>query len=82
MSRRRWSLLVGAWLLSLLAVGAFAQSRAITPLAEPITLTGADIAFRVEAMEGNRPVGKLIVRHNGRWVAPKSALEAITLASH
>ena len=81
MSRRSWSVIIGAWLLSLVAVAAVAQSRAITPLSEPITLSGADIAFRVEGLQGNAPVGKLLVRYNGKWVEPKSARELVTLAS-
>jgi hypothetical protein len=81
MSRRKWTILIGLWLLSLMAVGTVAQSKAVTPLSEPITLSGADIAFRVEGTQGNTPVGKLIVRYKGRWVEPRSALEPITLAS-
>ena len=81
MSRRSRSIIVGVWLLSLVAVAAVAQSRAITPLSEPITLSGSDIAFRVEGIQGNAPVGKLIVRYNGKWVAPKSAPEPVTLVA-
>jgi hypothetical protein len=81
MSRRTWSIIVGVWLLSLVAVAVVAQSPNVTPLPVPITLTGADIAFRVEGTQGNTPVGKLIVRYNGRWVIPKSAQEPIKLAA-
>lgn len=80
MSRRAWSVLVAAWLLSLVAVGAVAQSQAVTPLPEPLTLSGADIAFRVEGTQGGRPVGRLIVRYDGRWVEPRSVTEPIRLA--
>ena len=62
MSRCKWTVIFGAWLLSLVAVAAVAQSRGVTPLSEPITLTGADLAFRIEGMQGKTPVGKLIVR--------------------
>jgi hypothetical protein len=81
MSRRSWAVLVAVWLFSLVAVGAIAQSRVQTALPEPITLTGSDIAFRVEAVEGRRPVGKLIVRYNGQWVEPRAAAGTVTLAS-
>lgn len=81
MSRRTWSIIVGVWLLSLVAVAVVAQSPSVTPLPVPITLTGADIAFRVEGTQGNAPVGKLIVRYNGRWVTPKSAQGPISLAA-
>jgi hypothetical protein len=81
MSRRTWSIIVGVWLLSLVAVAVVAQPPGVTPLPVPITLTGADIAFRVEGTQGNAPVGTLIVRYNGRWVIPKSAQGPITLAA-
>ena len=81
MSRRKWAVIVAVWLLSLVAAVAVAQSKAVTPLAEPRTLTGTDIAFRVEGMQGNTPVGRLIVRFNGKWVEPKSAPEPAALAS-
>ena len=81
MSRRSWSVLIAVWLFSLVAVGAIAQSRVVRPLSEPITLTGSDIAFRVEGEEGQRPVGKLIVRYNGQWVEPRAAAGTVTLAS-
>jgi hypothetical protein len=73
--------IVAVWLLSLAAVAAVAQSRNTTPLSNPITLTGSDIAFRVEGTQGNIPVGKLIVRYKGKWVEPRSALEPVTLAA-
>ncbi len=81
MSRRSWAVLIGVWLFSLVAVAAIAQSRAVMPLSEPVTLTGADIAFRVDGQEGRTPVGRLIVRYNGKWVEPKAAAGAVTLAS-
>jgi hypothetical protein len=80
-SLRTWSVVVAVWLLSLAAVAAVAQSRVITPLAEPVILSGSDIAFRVEAEQGSRPVGKLLVRYNGRWIEPKSAPGTLNLAS-
>jgi hypothetical protein len=81
MSRRALSILFAAWLISLIAVAAIAQSRAIAPLSEPVTLRGDDIAFRVEGTQGSAPVGRLIVRYNGRWVEPRSAPEAVRLAA-
>ena len=81
MSRRSWSILIGVWLLSLVAVAAVGQSRAITPLSEPVTISGSDIGFRVEGIQGNAPVGKLIVRYNGKWVEPKSAPAPVKLAA-
>lgn len=81
MSRRICSVLVVAWLFSLVAVAAIAQSVAVVPLQEPVVLSGADIAFRVEGRQGTTPVGKLIIRFDGRWVEPKSAPDLTRLAS-
>jgi len=68
-------------IVALVVAGRSSQPPGVTPLPVPITLTGADIAFRVEGTQGNAPVGTLIVRYNGRWVIPKSAQGPITLAA-
>lgn len=81
MSLRTCSVLVVAWLFSLVAVAAIAQSRGVSPLSEPVVLSGGDIGFRVEGRQGNTPVGKLIIRFDGRWVEPRSVPQPITLAS-
>jgi hypothetical protein len=81
MSPRALSILLTAWLVSLIAVAAIAQSRQIVPLPEPMTLSGDDIAFRVEGTQGNAPVGRLLVRYNGKWVEPLTAPDTVRLAS-
>ena len=81
MSRRKWAVIIAVWLLSLVTVGAVAQMRAVMPLAEPLILTGGDIAFRVEGTQGITPVGKMIVRFNGKWVEPKLVPGPVTLAA-
>jgi hypothetical protein len=46
-------------------------SRAGAPAAtvpNPVVLSGSDVGFRVEAYEGNIPVGKLVVKVDGQWV--------------
>jgi hypothetical protein len=40
----------------------------------PMVLSGSDIGFRVEAMKGTTPVGRLVVRMNGQWVEPEYPL--------
>jgi len=34
----------------------------------PQIISGADIGFRVDAWDGDTPTGKLVVRHEGKWV--------------
>ena len=70
MSLRTLSILV-AWLCSLAAVAVFAQSpRALDPLEQPTIISGADLGFRVEGHSGRVPVGRLVIRIDGRWVEP------------
>lgn len=81
MSLRTCSVLVVAWLFSLVAAVAIAQSRGVTPLPDPVMVSGADIAFRVEGRQGNTPVGRLVIRFNGRWVEPTSVPQPTMLAA-
>ena len=57
------------WITSLALVAlstlAFAQGR----LAQPQTLSGNDIGFRVESIDvGGKAVGTWMVRYNGNWI--------------
>lgn len=39
------------------------------PLPEPRIVSGDDVGFRVEGVDGNgRPVGQWVVRVNGKWL--------------
>ena len=44
-----------------------AQVIAVKPV-PPRVMTGGDVGFRVEGLRGDTPVGRLVVRVNGRWV--------------
>ena len=64
------------WTLSLLGVAAAtaAAQRTLQPPRgqaprELEVISGADIGFRVERYNGDAPVGELVVRRNGNWVA-------------
>ena len=35
-------------------------------------ISGGDIGFRVDRWEGNIPTGRWVVRHDGKWVEPKT----------
>jgi hypothetical protein len=80
MSKRAVSLLA-AWLFSLFAITAIAQSRSTTPDEKPLVISGDDIGFRVDRYDGGRPVGVIVVRVDGRWVEPKSVPQARPLGS-
>jgi len=44
------------------------QTRPDVPLTAPTILSGPDIGFRVESWRGDTPIGKLIVKVDGKWV--------------
>lgn len=47
----------------------------------PTVISGSDIGFRMEGRRGNTPVGRLVVRVNGRWVEVESAWTAKPITS-
>ena len=54
----------------LIAVGAWASAQVQEqPVDPPIVLSGSDVGFRITARQGNTPVGTLVVRVDGKWVA-------------
>jgi hypothetical protein len=63
--------LVGVlWVLSLLLVGTAARAQRAKPgTGEPEVIAGPEIGFRVDRYNGLTPVGELVVRRNGQWVA-------------
>jgi hypothetical protein len=38
-------------------------------LEQPVVVSGPDVGFRILRMEGSIPVGQVVVRVNGAWVA-------------
>jgi len=74
MSRIRRALIATVWIVSLIAVAAFARAQTgptPLPLPSPLVLTGTDIGFRVTGIAGDRPVGYVVIRVKGEWVVPK-----------
>ena len=48
------------------------SGQAAQPVPVPPTiLSGPDIGFRVQSRNGETPVGTLVVRVDGKWVAPQ-----------
>jgi hypothetical protein len=72
------SKLVGLWLLSLVLVAcAAAIVTAQVTRTPPRVITGANLGFRIDGvdMKGN-PVGTIVVRMNGEWIAVGDRLKA------
>jgi hypothetical protein len=65
-------MLMGLWVLSLLAVGAVVQAQVyrIEPVA-PRVIAGPDFGFRIVGNENGVPVGLLVVQIDGKWVPVK-----------
>jgi len=38
-------------------------------LTQPVVLAGPDVGFRIVRMDGQIPVGQIVVRINGAWIA-------------
>jgi hypothetical protein len=78
MSLSRRAGLIAAWAISLVLVGIFASAQAplpqppirdtFPPLNAPKIIAGNDLGFRVESTRDGIPVGKLVVRVDGKWV--------------
>jgi hypothetical protein len=61
-----WALVVV--LIACAAAWSYAQSLQVTPVS-PTVISGADFGFRVEGNRGGTPVGTLVIKMNGQWVA-------------
>src|SRR3954464_2297840 len=77
----RDSRLVVLWVLSLGIVGVSTAGAQAPPrprmpeaflLDSPTILTGDDVGFRLEHMRDRLPVGRVVVRVDGRWVEPQA----------
>jgi hypothetical protein len=60
----RW---IAAWVISLLAVGGLVASAQRLTIS-PTLVSGDDIGFRIERTVEGLPIGKLVIRVDGRWV--------------
>jgi hypothetical protein len=70
LTRSKKIVVVCLWVLSLVAVAAFAkaQTTQTVPLPSPVVVSGGDLGFRIEGTQGTTAVGRLVVRRNGQWV--------------
>ena len=67
MGRATKLLIAVLWIVSLAAVGMFAQGRSAGKT-EPEVIAGPDVGFRVDHYKGDTPVGELVVKKDGKWV--------------
>jgi hypothetical protein len=77
---RDWRLVV-LWALSLGIVGVLTAAAQVSPptrnpqtflLDSPTILSGDDVGFRLERVRDGVPVGRVVVRVDGRWVEPQT----------
>ena len=73
---RYWKIAI-LWALSLVVVSALSSSAQTQrggrpapnlPTETPTVVSGSDVGFRIERTQDGIPVGKLVVRVDGRWV--------------
>ena len=51
------------------AAGGYALGLQVTEPATRRLFSGVDVGFRMEGRKGNTPVGRLLIRMDGQWVA-------------
>ncbi len=64
------------WVISLLVVASVVKAQVFEMprlLPEPHILSGPDFGFRIEADQRGTPVGKLVVRIDGKWIEARVA---------
>jgi hypothetical protein len=62
--------LVGtAALIASVAMTAHAQRLAAPVGRQPEVVSGSDVGFRIDHYNGETPVGELVVKRDGKWVA-------------
>jgi hypothetical protein len=66
------SLMVAAILVGV-GIWVHAQVQLPTPGdSNQTVISGADIGFRVDRWEGKTPVGRWVVRSDGKWIEPRT----------
>jgi hypothetical protein len=71
MSFRTIISLAALWVMSLFMVASAVKAQVYEPprpLPEPRVVSGPDFGFRIEGDQGGVPVGRLVVRVNGKWI--------------
>ena len=66
------------WVLSLFVVASAVKAQVFEiprPLPEPRIVSGPDFGFRVEADLKGTPVGRLVIRVDGKWIEARVTAE-------
>jgi len=74
-------ILVGGGFWAQAQVQAPPNSPRIPPVTPPpgfagpdsTVVSGSDVGFRIDAWDGDTPVGRWVIRKDGRWVEPRTA---------
>ena len=77
MTVRVWMVALVVLVLAVLSVWLSAQAAEQTPV-----ISGSDIGFQVESQRGGIPVGRLVVRVDGRWVVAEFSTGVRRLGSN
>ena len=72
MSIRTAVIVAVLWLVSLISVATAREQPAQGVPLDAKILSGDDIGFRIDSMQGNVPVGTFVIRLNGKWVETRS----------
>jgi hypothetical protein len=68
LTRQTIALLIAALLFGAATGWTGAQMNQWTRVAEPVVVSGDNVGFRIEWMDGEIPTGKIVVRVKGQWV--------------
>ncbi len=79
MSLRKRFVVIAVWVVSMCAAGIWGHAQVPPTPREPrptpsqlqpqlTIISGNDLGFRVDAHKGNTPIGRFVVRIDGRWV--------------
>jgi hypothetical protein len=72
----------GLVLATVCIAGVWARAQAQPPnVSAPTIISGADIGFRVDRWEGDTPIGRWVIRKDGKWVEPKTTMGTRRLTS-
>jgi hypothetical protein len=79
MSMRTRVGIIVLWVVSLAAVGLWGQTR--VPLSGSRIISGPDLGFRVDRVEGSRVTGTLMIKLDGQWmvVGDASGVRPLTM---
>jgi hypothetical protein len=87
---KRMLLLAVVWVVSMFAAGVWGYAQVPLPqpaprlpgtTEQPAVISGADLGFRVDGHKGMTPLGRFVVRIDGRWVEIEEAAGVRRLSS-